>query len=132
MIMNQNNYCFIFFSYLIFSGGSRCCGRGGNGMVLGLVLGAVKEVVQGLVQGVVEDVLLEFDTNIGTWEGNRGVQGMVQWLVLCMVAMWGDIRFGMTGATLLATRSVRGAINFFSRCLDFVSTGDLTPIPTFV
>ena len=91
-------------------------------MVLGLVLGAVKEVVQGLVQGVVEDVLLEFDTNIGTWEGNRGVQGMVQWLVLCMVAMWGDIRFGMTGATLLATRSVRGAIHFFSRCLDFVST----------
>ena len=41
------------------------------------------------------------------------VQGMVQWLVLCIVAMWGDIRFGMTGATLLATRSVRGAINFF-------------------
>ena len=55
------------------------------------------------------------------------VQGMVQWLVLCMVAMWGDIRFGMTGATLLATRSVRGAINFFSRCLDFVSTGGDLP-----
>ena len=56
---------FYIFSYLIFSGGSRCCGRGGNGMVLGLVLGAVKEVVQ----GVVEDVLLEYDTNFGTWEG---------------------------------------------------------------
>ena len=47
------------------------------------------------------------------------VQGMVQWLVLCMVAMWGDIRFGMTGATLLATRSVRGAINFFQQMFGF-------------
>ena len=44
---------------------------------------------------------------------------MVQWLVLCMVAMWGDIRFGMTGATLLATRSVRGAINFFQQMFGF-------------
>ena len=47
------------------------------------------------------------------------VQGMVQWLVLCMVAMWGDIRFGMTGATLLATRSVRGAIHFFQQMFGF-------------
>ena len=47
------------------------------------------------------------------------VQGMVQWLVLCMVAMWGDIRFGMTGATLLATRSVGGAINFFQQMFGF-------------
>ena len=59
------------------------------------------------------------------------VQGMVQWLVLCMVAMWGDIRFGMTGATLLATRSVRGAINFFQLMFGFCLNRESDPNPNF-